>query len=281
MNLPLSFLAQAAAPNTAMGPLDMILFFVAVIGVIAFGIWQGNKETKGAAESGGAAGYFLGWTRSHVVAGRVSRSSPPTFPPNNSSGCPGRPPTGLAWRSHPTNGWRRSPWWWWRLSSCQNCFAAASTPFPSFWNTAIGVVSRTVMAISTLIILVGVPTASVIYSGAKVVSVFFAGQVCSDLDLGSITVGCWIIGLSAAVYVFVGGLKACAWTDLIWGAALIAGGAVVIWLALGAMEDADPNDLIATKVANSSATVQDLRKSQWLGTLHPAQRRQGRRGRRA
>jgi SSS family solute:Na+ symporter len=81
------------------------------------------------------------------------------------------------------------------------------------------------------------------------------------MDLGSITVGCWIIGLSAAIYVFVGGLKACAWTDLIWGAALIAGGAVVMWMALGAMKDANPNDLITTKVANSTATVQDLEKA--------------------
>jgi SSS family solute:Na+ symporter len=114
------------------------------------------------------------------------------------------------------------------------------------------------MAISTQVILVRVPTESVIYLGAKVVSVFFAGQHLFCLDLGSITVGCWIIGLSAAAYVFVGGLKACAWTDLIWGAALIVGGAVVMWLALGAMKKAAPNDLIATKVANSSATVADL-----------------------
>ena len=34
------------------------------------------------------------------------------------------------------------------------------------------------------------------------------------------------------VYVFVGGLKACAWTDLFWGAALIVGGGVVAYFAL-------------------------------------------------
>jgi SSS family solute:Na+ symporter len=129
---------------------------------------------------------------------------------------------------------------------------------PQFLEYRYGVVSRTAMAISTLVILVGVPTESVIYLGAKVASVFFAGQHLFGLDLGSITVGCWIIGLSAAAYVFVGGSKACAWTDLIWGAALIVGGAVVMWLALGAMKKAAPNDLIATKVANSSATVADL-----------------------
>ena len=60
---------------------------------------------------------------------------------------------------------------------------------------------------------------------------------------------------------FVGGLKACAWTDLIWGAALIAGGAVVMGLALGALGTADPNELIQTKVANSQATVADLQNA--------------------
>ena len=78
------------------------------------------------------------------------------------------------------------------------------------------------------------------------------------MDLGDLTTGCWIIGLSAAIYVFVGGLKACAWTDLIWGASLIAGGAIVMWLAFGVLARADPNELIQTKVANSEATVENL-----------------------
>ena len=41
----------------------------------------------------------------------------------------------------------------------------------------------------------------------------------------------------------------------------IAGGAVVLSLALTAMKDANPQDLIETKVANSSATVADLEKA--------------------
>ena len=40
-------------------PLLQLMIFVAVVGVIAFGIWQGRKETVDAAEKGGAAGYFL------------------------------------------------------------------------------------------------------------------------------------------------------------------------------------------------------------------------------
>lgn len=52
------FLLAQAAPSAALGTLGVILFFVAVSGVIAFGIWQGNKGKDGAG-SGGAAGYFL------------------------------------------------------------------------------------------------------------------------------------------------------------------------------------------------------------------------------
>lgn len=253
-------LAQTASESGAMGMLDMILFLVAVVGVIAFGIWQGNKETKDAAESGGAAGYFLAgrgltwWLVGFsLIAANISTEQ---F-------------VGMSGQAADWLGMAIASYEWMAAITLvvvafvflPKLLRCGIYTIPEFLEYRYGVVSRTVMAISTLVILVGVPTASVIYSGAKVVSVFFAGHSVMGLDLGSITVGCWIIGLSAALYVFVGGLKACAWTDLIWGAALIAGGAVVMWLALGAMKDADPNELIATKVVNSTATVQDIEKA--------------------
>ncbi len=258
MTLPI--LAQAAAESGAMGTLDMVLFFVAVIGVIAFGIWQGNKETKGAAESGGAAGYFLAgrgltwWLVGFsLIAANISTEQ---F-------------VGMSGQAADWLGMAIASYEWMAAITLvvvafvflPKLLRCGIYTIPEFLEYRFGVLSRTVMAISTLIILVGVPTASVIYSGAKVVSVFFAGHSVLGMDLGSITVGCWIIGLSAALYVFVGGLKACAWTDLIWGAALIVGGALVMWMALGAMKDANPQDLITTKVANSTATVQDLEKA--------------------
>jgi solute:Na+ symporter, SSS family len=258
MSIPIALFAQVPAPITgAMSTLDMILFFVAVVGVIAFGIWQGKKETADAAESGGAAGYFLAgrgltwWLVGFsLIAANISTEQ---F-------------VGMSGQAADWLGMAIASYEWMAAITLvvvafvflPKLLRCGIYTIPEFLEYRFGVVSRTVMAIATLIILVGVPTASVIYSGAKVVSVFFAGQHVLGLDLGNLTVGCWIIGLSAAIYVFVGGLKACAWTDLIWGAALIAGGAVVMWLALGAMKDADPNDLIATKVANSTATVQDL-----------------------
>jgi SSS family solute:Na+ symporter len=130
---------------------------------------------------------------------------------------------------------------------------------PEFLEYRYNTFARTVMAIVTLVILVGVPTASVIYSGAKVISVFFQGQTLPVLgsDLGSITVGCWIIGTLAAVYVFAGGLKACAWADLMQGAALIIGGAIIAYLAMQALGQADPSELIQT-ARNDEVTVEQL-----------------------
>ena len=250
-------LAQAPVETSTMSTLDMVLFFVAVVGVIAFGIWQGNKETKGAAEAGGAAGYFLAgrgltwWLVGFsLIAANISTEQ---F-------------VGMSGQAADWLGMAIASYEWMAAVTLvvvafvflPKLLRCGIYTIPEFLEYRYGVVARTVMAISTLVILVGVPTASVIYSGAKVVSVFFAGHQVLGLDLGSITVGCWIIGLSAAAYVFVGGLKACAWTDLIWGAALILGGLIVLTLALGAMRDANPQDLIATKVANSSATVEDL-----------------------
>ncbi len=116
---------------------------------------------------------------------------------------------------------------------------------PEFLEYRYNTFARTIMAISTMVILVGVPTASVIYSGAKVICVFFQGETLLGLDLGNITVGCWIIAVMAAVYVFVGGLKACAWADLIQGTALILGGVIITYLVFRALGNADPSTLAA------------------------------------
>ena len=259
MHLPLPMIAQAAAPTGPMGALDVTLFLVAVVGVIAFGIWQGNKETKDV-DHGAAAGYFLAgrgltwWLVGFsLIAANISTEQ---F-------------VGMSGQAADWLGMAIASYEWMAAITLvvvafvflPKLLRCGIYTIPEFLEYRYGVLSRTVMAIATLVTLVGVPTASVIYSGAKVVAVFFAGYSVLGLNLGDLTTGCWIIGLSAAVYVFVGGLKACAWTDLIWGAALIAGGAVVMWLAFGALGTADPNELIQTKVANSQATVEDLQNA--------------------
>ena len=107
----------------------------------------------------------------------------------------------------------------------------------------------------------------------------FQGQSLFGLDLGSITVGCWIIGVLAAVYVFAGGLKACAWADLIQGTALIVGGAIIAYLAMKMLGTADPAALAATatttidpsQLADAGAIerLQILNAGDWeTGKLH-------------
>lgn len=264
MTSSLHLLAQTAHAKSLeagkMGTLDVVLFLAAVIGVIAFGIWQGRKETTDAAEKGGAAGYFLAgrgltwWLVGFsLIAANISTEQ---F-------------VGMSGQAADWLGLAVSSWEW--LSAIALVLVAfvflpkllrcGIYTIPEFLEYRYGVFSRIVMAVATLIILVGVPTASVIYSGAKVISVFFQGRMVMGADLGDITIGCWIIGISAAIYVLVGGLKACAWTDLIWGAGLIVGGAIVMSLAFGALKGADPNELILTKVANSSATVEDIQNA--------------------
>ncbi|HLP25503.1 MAG TPA: transporter, partial [Acidobacteriota bacterium] len=128
---------------------------------------------------------------------------------------------------------------------------------PEFLEYRFDAVARMTMAIPALITLVFVATSSVIYSGAKFVSEYYH----TVPVLNSLTAVCWIIALFAAVYVYVGGLRACAWTDLVWGSGLIAGGVVVMVLAFAHLGNADPEKLILTKVQNSAATVEDLRQA--------------------
>lgn len=130
---------------------------------------------------------------------------------------------------------------------------------PEFLEYRYGSFSRTVMAVATLFILVGVPTASVIYSGAKVISGYYP----EVFLLGNLTAACWLIAILAAGYVFVGGLKACVWTDLVWGSALIIGGAIVAYLAFQALGSADPASLVKTATLKDVTVDQLQNASSW------------------
>ncbi|MCS7304190.1 MAG: hypothetical protein NZ602_03660 [Thermoguttaceae bacterium] len=75
----------------------------------------------------------------------------------------------------------------------------------------------------------------------------------------NLTTGAWLIGLLAAIYVVAGGLKACAWADLLQGSALILGGAIILVLALGALGQAEPQHLLAhPKAAHQTPPPEQL-----------------------
>jgi len=95
--------------------------------------------------------------------------------------------------------------------------------------------ARTIMSLLMVIIYVGVTIATVVYLGAKALNPWFAGTEVFGIPI-TMTALSWIIGIAAAVYVAAGGLKACAWADLIQGSALILGGAVIMVLAFMALD---------------------------------------------
>jgi SSS family solute:Na+ symporter len=97
---------------------------------------------------------------------------------------------------------------------------------PEFLEYRFNSAARTLMAAMTIlvyILLVGAVT----YSGALTMRTL-AGKMGYNVPL---LTGSLAIGLIAMIYVVAGGLKACAWADLIQGSALIIGGGVIMWFA--------------------------------------------------
>ncbi len=128
---------------------------------------------------------------------------------------------------------------------------------PEFLETRYNKAARTLMSLTMMATLASVNIAVVTYSGAKAYSVFFKDMGADVVKLGNFEISlnllllCWIIGLVAATYVFLGGLKACAWADLIQGSALILCGAVILFFALGALGEMKV-DTPATSQATAS-----------------------------
>lgn len=234
-----------------MNYLEIVLFVTAVVGVVGLGIWKSRDgEQK---DGGGAAGYFLAgrgltwWLVGFsLIAANISTEQ---F-------------VGMSGSSANWLGMAIASYEWmaavtlvvvafWFLPKF---LKAGIYTIPEFLEYRFGGVARLSMAIPAIVTLVFVATSSVIFSGAKFVSEYY-----NDVPiLNSLTAMCWLIAGFAALYVFVGGLKACAWTDLIWGSALIVGGAIVLVFAFSHLADASADDLIKTKVANSTATAEDL-----------------------
>lgn len=116
---------------------------------------------------------------------------------------------------------------------------------PQFLEHRFDGIARTVMSVLMVIMLVSVNISLVTYLGAKFLDPYLSGIGTVDIGflypINSIVLLCWTVGILAAAYVAVGGLKACAWADLIQGAALILGGAVITVLAIQALGDPDPS----------------------------------------
>ena len=237
-----------------MNVLEVALFIIAVVGVIALGIWKSKRDDGD--DSNDASDYFLAgrgltwWLVGFsLIAANISTEQ---F-------------VGMSGASADWLGMAIASYEW--MAAVTLVFVAfwflpkflraGLYTIPEFLEYRFGGVARLAMAIPAIVTLVFVTTSSVIFSGAKFVSEYYnTVPILNDL-----TAMCWLIAVFAAVYVFVGGLKACAWTDLVWGAALIVGGAIVMYLAFGQLAAADAEALFKTKVSNSDATVAQIEEA--------------------
>ena len=233
---------------------EMVVFCLVVVGVIGLGIWKAGSSGSDAEKDGSAEGYFLAgrglswWLVGFsLIAANISTEQ--------FVGMSGK---AANWVGLAIAGYE------WLAAIVLVIVAFTFLPMllkrgvytiPQFLEERYDGAARTIMAVANLVILVGVPTAGVIFAGAKVVSGYF------ELSMAT---GCFIIGACATIYVFVGGLKACAWTDLIWGAALIIGGGVVAYFAIEAIGAADPQALMQTASATSGVTVDSLANASGL-----------------
>ncbi len=115
--------------------------------------------------------------------------------------------------------------------------------------------SRLVMSLLMVIIYLGVTIPTVIFLGAKALSPLFKEEL-MGIPI-NITTLSWFVGILAGVYVAAGGLKACAWADLIQGSALIVGGAVIMVLSFMALDKPENFEGINAAVVNSSLGLSD------------------------
>jgi SSS family solute:Na+ symporter len=97
---------------------------------------------------------------------------------------------------------------------------------PEFLEVRYNSAARTIMAVATILIYV-LLVGAVTYSGALTIRTL-AAKMGYNVSLFT---GSLVIGLIAMIYVTAGGLKACAWADLIQGSALILGGGVIMYFA--------------------------------------------------
>jgi SSS family solute:Na+ symporter len=89
---------------------------------------------------------------------------------------------------------------------------------PEFLEHRYGPGPRALMAVYMMVAYVGVAIAAVLYSGAIGLKTIFGMNLNTAI---------WLIGTLAGAYTIYGGLKAVVWSDLLQGAALLLGGAVV------------------------------------------------------
>ncbi|MBN2513086.1 MAG: sodium/solute symporter [Sedimentisphaerales bacterium] len=232
-----------------MGTLDILVFVTFVVCVISLGLWKSRNEKSG--EDYFLAGRGLKWwlIGFSLIAANISSEQFVGMSGNAASH------VGLAIASYE---WMAAI----TLVVVAFCFLpyflkAGIYTMPEFLEYRYNQWARLIMAASMLLIYM-LLLGAVTYSGALTINAM-AGEM--DMDyIPSIQLASLVIGIIAMVYVAAGGLKACAWADLIQGSALIVGGAVVMIFAFkmlgGVSEAAYIEDVKSGAVAVKTFTQQ-------------------------
>lgn len=230
-----------------MGVVDIVIFVAFIASVISLGIFKSKDEKTDGAD--GASEFFLAgrglkwWLIGFsLIAANISAEQFVGMS-GSSAGY-----MGIAIASYE-----------WMAAITLVVVAFAFLPYflkagiftiPQFLETRYNHWARSIMAIFMLTILVVVSFAAVVYAGALPMMDLLSQ---ADVNL-NLTTCCWIMGLFAAAYVAFGGLKACAWADLIQGSALIIAGGIITYLALDKLGVMDPAKLVdATGAVASNA----------------------------
>ena len=220
-----------------MDPIDIIVFIVFAASVVGIGLWKSRGE-KDTSSDYFLAGRGLTWPLIgfSLIAANISAEQMVGM-----SGAAANGEIGLSIASYE-----------WMAAITLVCVGFFFLPMflksgiytiPQFLEFRFNAFARTVMSLLMVIMLVSVNISLVTYLGAKFLDPYIS---IASIEFGflypidDIAILCWIIGITAGIYVAAGGLKACAWADIIQGAALIVGGGVITWLAISALGDPDP-----------------------------------------
>ena len=203
-----------------MGIIDTFVFFGFIAAVLAIGMFK--SKGVGADDVKGADDYFLAgrglkwWLIGFsLIAANISAEQ---F-------------VGMSGQAAGVEGLSTASWEW--IASIV-LVAAAFVILPYFLRSGITTIpefleirynhwARLLMTFSMTAILVVASLIGVTYAGSLVMSQLFAHFGWNVPFWGC----CLVMGCLAGAYVFFGGLKACAWADLLQGSALIVGGGVI------------------------------------------------------
>ena len=225
-------------------PIDIVIFVVFVIAVVSVGLIKSRGESS--SEDYFLAGRGLSWwlIGFSLIAANISTEQFVGMSGNAASH------VGLAIASYE-----------WMAAITLVVVAFGFLPYflragiftmPEFLEYRFNGAARTIMAAATILIYL-LLLGSVTYSGALTISTLASNAgVQMSLFTGSL-----LIGIIAMLYVTAGGLKACAWADLIQGSALILGGAVIMWFAFDKLGSASEAAAVVS-TQTGAVTIQSL-----------------------